>query len=85
MRALSASEVLRIWEQGSGRSLLDRALQLLIEPPHVVRVAQGLLIRRLQATIIGWIGRRYAGGHARRGASRSTRESSRTGENGLVR
>jgi hypothetical protein len=29
MRALSASEVLRIWEQGSARSLLDRALLLL--------------------------------------------------------
>ena len=53
--------------------LADRAAELVIEPLHVLGVAQ-----RLQ---LGG----YSGNHAAPGSRLSTSESSRTGEKGLVR
>src|SRR5262249_2013557 len=65
--------------------LADRALQLAIEPAHVLRVPERLLVRRVETAVVRRRVALYSRCHATRGSRRSTSESSRTGENGLVR
>ena len=70
--------------------LVDGALHLLVEAPHVLGVAERLLVRRVEPPIgdrqlVAGAGV-YPRGHTGTcGATLSTSEISRTGENGLVR
>jgi len=82
--------ILRLERIGQAKQrLIDRALHLLVEAPHVFGVAERLLIGRAEPPvgdreIVGG-GRVYARGHTMAcGTTLSTSESSRTGENGLV-
>ncbi len=65
--------------------LADRPLQLVIQAAHVLGVAQRLLVRRVEATVVRRGISFYSRCHATRGISRSTSDRRRTGEKGLVR
>ena len=73
------------------RPRLDgKRLDLLIEAPHVLGVAQGLLVRGVEPAIGHGEVVAGSGVHSRChraacGTTLSTSESKRTGENGLVR
>src|SRR6185503_12048288 len=83
--------VLRLQRVGQAEQrLIDRALHLLVEPPHILGVSQRLLVRGVEAAIgdgeIVARRRAYSCCHtAACGTTLSTSESRRTGENGLVR